>query len=112
MSQGLKSAININTNTPSSGSIADDIILSTAPSAVSNCALDVPRFPNGYSTSPTTPSTTPSTTNSPQFHKNNSDLVPATKYMAVVKERNQIQHQLSQSLSEIQNIHAKFTFEV
>ena len=48
MSQGLNNALNINTNTPSSGSIADDIILSTAPSAISNCALDVPRFPNGY----------------------------------------------------------------
>ena len=70
----------------------------------------VANFHSNYSstsTSPTTPSTTPSTTTSPQFHKNNSDWVPATKYMAVVKERNQIQHQLSQSLSEIQNIHAK-----
>ena len=70
----------------------------------------VANFHSNYSstsTSPTTPSTTPSTTTSPQFHKNNSDWVPATKYMEIVKERNQIQHQLSQSLSEIQNIHAK-----
>ena len=70
----------------------------------------VANFHSNYSstsTSPTTPSTTPSTTTSPQFHKNNSDWVPATKYMAVVKERNQIQHQLSKTLSEFQNIHAK-----
>jgi len=55
----------------------------------------------------TTTSNSTLTNDSKDNWEDQLDLVPASKFMAVVKERNLVQQQLSATLSEFENIHAK-----